>query len=268
MLAMLLCLACASGASAAGPGSPPTYGPARAWGGTTMRSLDPPRAAEPRATGAAASHRDRLLSNERSSTRWAYVARIAWIRRAPRVSAGRVARLTSYTEDGFSSVYLVLRTHWDGHGHEWVKLRVPGRPNGRTGWVLRGALGSLHLTHLLVVVNRTRLRMYLYRDGRRIWSAPVGVGKPSSPTPAGHYWVNERFKISDPSSGYYPYAFGTTDYSTLSDWPRGGVVGIHGPYYDPQGIPGHISHGCIRLKVSDDAWLARHLTLGAPVRVV
>jgi hypothetical protein len=179
-----------------------------------------------------------------------------------------VARLTWYTQDGFPSVYLVLRSHRDGHGHEWVKLRVPGRPNGRTGWVPRGALGSFHLSHLLVVVNRARLRMYLYRRGRRIWSAPVGVGKPSSPTPAGHFWINERFKISDPSSGYYPYAFGTTDYSTLSDWPGGGVVGIHGPYYDAAGIPGHISHGCIRLKVSDDAWLARHMKLGTPVRVV
>ncbi len=132
----------------------------------------------------------------------------------------------------------------------------------------RDALGPFHLTHLLVVVNRARLRIYLYRDGRRIWSAPVGVGKPSSPTPAGHFWINERFKIADPSSGYYPYAFGTTDYSTLTDWPGGGVVGIHGPYYDPQGIPGRISHGCIRLEVSDDAWLARHLRLGTPVRVI
>jgi hypothetical protein len=268
VLAVLVCLACASAASADAPGSARTYGPARAWGGTRIQSLDPRPADAPRASTAAARHRDQVLSNERTFTRWAYVDRTAWIRRAPRVSAGRVARLTWYTQDGFPSVYLVLRTHWDGHGHEWVKLRVPGRPNGRTGWVLRGSLGSFNLTHVLVVVNRARLRMYLYRDGRRIWSAPVGVGKPSSPTPAGHYWVNERFKISDPSSGYYPYAFGTTDYSTLTDWPGGGVVGIHGPYYDPQGIPGHISHGCIRLKVSDDAWLARHLTLGAPVRVV
>jgi lipoprotein-anchoring transpeptidase ErfK/SrfK len=44
-------------------------------------------------------------------------------------------------------------------------------------------------------------------------------------------------------------------------------VGIHGPYYDATGIPGYISHGCIRLKVSDDFWLAGHLSLGTPLRV-
>jgi lipoprotein-anchoring transpeptidase ErfK/SrfK len=94
------------------------------------------------------------------------------------------------------------------------------------------------------------------------------VGKPNTPTPAGHYWIDERFKISDPSSGYYPYAFGTTDYSTLSDWPGGGIVGIHGPYYDAAGIPGYISHGCIRLRVADDFWLAAHVKMGTPVRVL
>lgn len=104
----------------------------------------------------------------------------------------------------------------------------------------------------LVVVDQEQRRMSFYSRGHRIWSAPVGVGKPGTPTPAGHFWINERFKITDPSSGYYPYAFGTSDYSTLSDWPGGGVVGIHGPYHDPLGIPGYVSHGCIRLKVSDD----------------
>lgn len=149
-----------------------------------------------------------------------------------------------------------------------MKLRIPGRPNGQTGWVARNALGQFHLNHLLVVVNRGKLRMYFYSRGRQIWSAPVGVGKPGTPTPTGHFWIDERYTITDPSSGYYPYAFGTTDYSTLTDWPGGGVVGIHGPFFDATGIPGYISHGCIRLEVSDDFWLAAHLQLGTPLHAM
>jgi L,D-transpeptidase catalytic domain len=220
------------------------------------------------ASTAASGRSDQVLSNETTFTRWAYVDRSGWIHRSPSSASPRVARLAWYTADGFSSIYVALRAHWDAGGQEWVKLRIPGRPNGRTGWVQRGALGRFHLTHLLVVVNRERLRMYFFDRGRQIWSAPVGVGKPSTPTPAGHFWIDERFKITNPSSGYYPYAFGTTDYSTLTDWAGGGVVGIHGPYYDPQGIPGRISHGCIRLGVSDDFWLAERLKLGTPVHVV
>jgi L,D-transpeptidase catalytic domain len=211
---------------------------------------------------------DQVLSNETTFTRWAYVNQITSIHRAPRLSSPRVGRLTWNTADGLPSIYLLLRAHRDRGGREWVELRIPGRPNGRTGWVKRGALGPFHLTHLLVVVHRRRMRMYLYSRGRQIWSAPVGVGKPSTPTPAGHFWIDERFTITDPRSGYYPYAFGTTDYSTLTEWPGGGVVGIHGPYYDPQGIPGRISHGCIRLHVGDDFWLAAHLKLGTPLHVI
>jgi L,D-transpeptidase-like protein len=267
-----LCAVAATAGTASGAPSrrPSTYGPARLWGGIQIRSLDPARVS-PAASGGmprSARHRDQVLSNETTFTRWAYVNRIAFIYEAPRTSARRTGRLTWFTPDGFSSIYLLLRVHWNARGQAWVKLRIPGRPNGRTGWVERNALGSFHVTNQLVVVNRERLRMDFYRGGRRIWSAPVGVGRAGTPTPTGHFWIDERFTITNPGSGYYPYAFGTTDYSTLSDWPGGGVVGIHGPYYDALGIPGYISHGCIRLHVADDFWLAGHLALGAPLRVI
>jgi hypothetical protein len=266
--AVVACALVAIGGTASGalPAAPATYGPIRDWGGTKIRSLDPPR--PDGGASAGAGERDQLLSNERTFTRWAYVEETASIHQAPRVSSPRVGRLAWSTSDGFAGIYLLLGTHWDVRGREWVKLRIPGRPNGRTGWVERAALGPFHLTDLLVVVNRERMRLYFYSHGRQIWSAPVGVGKPSTPTPTGHFWIDERFRISDPSSGYYPYAFGTTDYSTLTEWPGGGVVGIHGPYHDPQGIPGHISHGCIRLGVADDFWLAAHLKLGTPLHVL
>lgn len=220
------------------------------------------------ATASARSHHDRILSNEVSYTRWAYVGRIANVYSAPTTSARRLTRLHWRTEDGFSEIYLLLRAHWDRRGMEWVKLRIPARPNGEVGWVEANALTPFHLTHQRVLIDRGRLRLYFYASGRVQWSAPVGVGAASTPTPAGYFWVRERFPIADPSSGYYPYAFGTSDYSTLSDWPRGGVVGIHGPYFDPGGIPGYISHGCVRLGVADDRWLGTHLGVGTPVRVV
>ena len=66
---------------------------------------------------------------------------------------------------------------------------------------------------------------------------------------------------------YGPYAFGTSDYSVLSEWPHGGVVGIHGTD-QPSLIPGRPSHGCIRMRNHDIVYLARHLPIGAPVHVV
>jgi hypothetical protein len=208
-----------------------------------------------------------VLSNERTFARWAYVASAQPIFRHPRSSSAHAGRLHRNTEDGFPEVYLVLRARLDAQGQEWIKLRIPGRPNGRVGWVRREALGSFHLTHKLVVVDRERLLLSVYSAGRLLFSAPVGVGAPATPTPAGHFWIREEFKVQDPASGYYPYAFGTADYSTLTDWPGGGIVGIHGPYFAPQSIPGAISHGCIRLGVSDDTKLARYTAPGVPLLV-
>jgi hypothetical protein len=212
--------------------------------------------------------KDIILSNETTFTHWGYVTRIVTIYAQPSTSSPAITRTHWYTEDNFPEIYLLLRAHWDSHGREWLKLRIPGRPNGRVGWVRRYAVGALHLTHDELVVNRAQLRMYYYATGRLIWSAPVAVGAPSTPTPAGRFWIRERFKLTDPGSGYYPYAFGTADYSTLTEWARGGVVGIHGPFFQPQLIPGDISHGCIRLRTSDDEWLGHHLLFGTPLLVI
>lgn len=276
--------AAASG-SKSSTGATPFYGPARDWGGTHIRPMDCPAPPLPVPVGCPTNSSpppsgpasgptgrqipaDQILSNEMTFTEWANVHRIANIYLSPSTHSRQISRLHSYTEDDFNETYLLLRAHWNGRT-EWIKLRIPGRPNGRTGWVERNALGRFHVTHDAVVVNRNALRIYFYRNGRRIWSAPVGIGAPLTPTPAGHFWIRERFAIASPASGYWPFAFGTADYSTISDWPKGGVVGIHGPFGAPvSAIPGRISHGCIRLHTWDDAWLGRHLAIGTPLRVV
>jgi lipoprotein-anchoring transpeptidase ErfK/SrfK len=74
--------------------------------------------------------------------------------------------------------------------------------------------------------------------------------------------------ISDPSNIYYPYALGTSDYSSLSEWPGGGVVGIHGDLGAPQLIPGDPSHGCVRMHNADIRWLAPRVQLGTPVHIM
>jgi L,D-transpeptidase catalytic domain len=211
---------------------------------------------------------DERLSNETTLSRWAHTNLIAPVRARPSRTARRVGRLHWNTEDGPPEVYLVLRSHVDRKHAAWLQIRIPGRPNGRMGWVPEEALSELYVVRTQLIIDRRTLTGTLYRKGKVIWRSPVGVGKAGTPTPGGRFWIRERFKILSRSSGYWPYAFGTSDYSTISEWPGGGVVGIHGPYYQPSRIPGHISHGCIRLRTFDAAWLAAHAGVGTPLRVV
>jgi len=212
-------------------------------------------------TPAAAQARDTRLSDERTFTRTAEVRRIAPVRERPDVSARPVARLHRWTEDRFPETYLLLRRRG-----RWIELRVPGRPNGRTGWVRADALSAPRLTRWALVIDRERLRARLLFKGRRRWTGPVGVGAPGTPTPAGRFWVREKLRVDAPGGIYGPRALGTSAYSALSEWPGGGVVGIHGTN-QPELIPGRPSHGCIRLRNRHIRHLARRLPIGAPVLI-
>lgn len=207
------------------------------------------------------------LSDERTTTRWAHTADLQPVFSRPAGSARRVARLRLLTEDKFAEVYLVLSKWTNPAGNTWLKIRVPARPNGKTGWVRESALGALHTVHTHLRVNRRTLRVTLYERGRKRFSARIGVGKAGTPTPGGHFWIREKFRVKGHTI-YGPRAIGTSAYApTLSDWPGGGVVGLHGTD-QPSLIPGRPSHGCIRLRNRDILRLYRLLPTGTPVDIV
>ena len=208
--------------------------------------------------------RNERLSDEERLTRVARTFVEAPIRRAPRPGARPIGRLRFRTEDGPLEVYLLLRSRVDARKRTWIELRVPGRPNGRTGWVLEQHLSEPEIIRTQLRLDRKRLRATLLRSGRRIWQAPIGIGKASTPTPAGRFWIRERLRSL--GGAYGPWAFGTSAYSKLSDWPRGGVVGIHGTD-QPGLIPGRPSHGCVRVRNDKILQLARLMPIGTPVLI-
>jgi len=206
------------------------------------------------------------LSNEKTLTRWAYTNLAMKVRRLPSTRSRSVSRLRFQTEDRLPEIYLALRAHTDSRGKQWVQIRLLGRPNGRTGWVPREALGEWHVVRKQLVINRRALRATLFNRGRRVFTTRIGIGKPSTPTPRGSYYVRERLRgFGNPIYG--PFAFGLSAYSKLSEWPGGGVIGIHGTN-QPELIPGRPSNGCIRMKNARIIRLARLMPIGTPVRIL
>jgi hypothetical protein len=212
--------------------------------------------------------RTERLSDELTVTRFANAVQRAPVRARPDFKGRHLDRLHYHTEDGPLETYLVLESRVRAlDGTTWVRIRVPGRPNGRTGWVPRDDLGPLFAVTTRLLVDRHALRATLYRSGRRIWTSRIGIGKPSTPTPAGRFWVRTRLKGLGGGTIYGPFAFGTADYSVLSEWPGGGVIGIHGTN-EPGLIPGRPSHGCIRVPNRNIRRLAKLMPIGTPVRVL
>lgn len=206
------------------------------------------------------------LSDERTVTRWAHPAVDSPISRYPRRNSSLVGRLRYVTEDGFDEVYPMLRRWTDSKDRTWVQVRIPARRGPSTGWVEESALEEEQVVTTYLTINRKSLKATLFRSGRRIWSSPIGVGAPETPTPGGRFWIRELLQSANPDGFYGPWAFGTSAYSRLSDWPRGGVVGIHGTN-QPELIPGRPSHGCVRVPNHAIAQLARLMPIGTPIRI-
>jgi hypothetical protein len=206
-----------------------------------------------------------LLNRHETRARFAPVLRRVVGLSAPEPSARPVAPLELETTEGTTNIVLVLGQRARGNAL-WVHVRLPVLPNGLTAWVPRNAVGAYQFVHTHLVVDRARLTATLYRDGRKVFAAPVGVGKPESPTPAGQFYVRDR--VSGFGDAFYgPIAFGTSARSAvLTDWPAGGFVGIHGTN-EPRLLPGRISHGCIRFRNADILALSRLMPVGTPLTI-
>jgi L,D-transpeptidase catalytic domain len=200
-------------------------------------------------------------------SRWTYLVRRASVRAQPSTSARVVTRLATRTLDSTPNLVLLLASTKDSSGRTWYRVRLPILPNNSTGWVLAGALGTQHIVKTYLVVDRQLLMATLYRSGVPVFQTRIGAGRPYWPTPAGDFYVREVLTGFEDEM-YGPIAFGTSARSSvLTDWHGGGgVIGIHGTD-QPEILPGHVSHGCIRMRNSSIRRLYRLMPLGTPVTI-
>jgi len=241
--------------------------PSRVFGAVSRTSTLPVYAGGPLAKLPSAFVIPRLvpLSDPTADTRWAPVLRATVARRQPSFKAAPVGRVPARTPDGTTNIVVAEREAYE-NGTTWVRVGLAVLPNGTEGWVPRSSLGGWSFVDTRLVIDRARLTATLFRAGRVVFRAPVGIGAPGTPTPAGQFYVRDR--LSGFSSPFYgPLAFGTNARSpTLTDWPGGGVVGIHGTD-QPGLIPGQISHGCVRLTDAAILKLGRLMPVGTPVTI-
>jgi hypothetical protein len=169
--------------------------------------------------------------------------------------------------DAQFATVLALEARRAADGRRWYKLSLPGRPNGQRGWV-RGDLVDLRAVRnrIVVHVRARRLEVRRIADGRLLLHATVAVGKAGAETPLGHgFFVQARVVPEDPFFG--PFVLVTSAYSKLSDWPGGGVAGIHGTDR-PELLGQAVSHGCVRVSNNVARALERLAPLGTVVDLV
>jgi lipoprotein-anchoring transpeptidase ErfK/SrfK len=156
----------------------------------------------------------------------------------------------------------------DVRGPDWVEVFLPVRPNGSSGWVHTEDVAVSAVT-FRVDVHVKKHVLYVFENGARRASYPIGVGTENTPTPGGVFYLKELLIPTNKGGFYGPFAYGLSGFSNvLTKFGSGeGVIGIHGTD-DDASIGKDSSHGCIRMHNADITALAKLLPLGTPVRVL
>jgi lipoprotein-anchoring transpeptidase ErfK/SrfK len=191
------------------------------------------------------------------------------VRARPDAGSARVAVLKQFRPDYRPQYVLALSQLRDEAGRPtWYRVTVPGRPNGRTGWVRAAAL-EVHPVQKRLVIYRGQRRFEFWDGDRLVRAGKVAVGKAGAETPLGLFHVTWKFDPDiDPEwSILGAYAFETSAYSKLTDWPGGGIVGVHGTPW-PSLLGQAVSHGCVRMSNANIQFLRSRVPLGTPIKIV
>ena len=152
-------------------------------------------------------------------------------------------------------------------GVQWLQVMLPGRPNSSTGWIAQQGTRRL-LTEWQLVVDLGARRVSAYRAGSLVRTFWAVVGKPSTPTPTGQFFVQETVSLGAGEPGG-PYALALSARSNaLQEFEGGpGQIALHGRD-DLGGTLGAAeSHGCVRLATASIDWLSTRIGPGTPVTI-
>lgn len=170
--------------------------------------------------------------------------------------------LASPQPDGSTLVFLAREERTD-----WVKVLLPVRPNGATGWV-RASEVSLATHDYRIEVQVAAHRLTVYKGDEVFLEDTVAVGAASTPTTLGSFYTTGLFDTASTQPQYGPYAYPLSGYSEVLFAFGGGEgqMGIHGTN-DPSSLGRSVSNGCIRMSNAAITKLAKTLPVGVPVEI-
>src|SRR5215211_557711 len=169
---------------------------------------------------------------------------------------------------GSPTPFLISEARRTAAGETWLKVLLPRRPNGSSGWVQRDQVRIRPVSHEVVVDLSSRTASLL-EDRRKVRSFRVGVGTSGTPTPTGRFYVTVKLKPPQISAAAYgAWALGLSGYSEVHQTfgTGDGQIALHGTY-KPWLLGQPVSNGCVRMDNDTISRLAETLPLGTPVTI-
>jgi lipoprotein-anchoring transpeptidase ErfK/SrfK len=198
----------------------------------------------------------------------------ATVREGPAPDAKVVAQVrASRPMTGARTVLPLLGQSIDSTGGSWLHVRLPGRAlKGPTpppmGWISAASTRTT-ATDWHIVVNRRARSVTVYSNGHQVRRYEAIVGKKSTPTPTGEFFVEENVRLPGGRPGA-PFALATSARSKVFQEFEGGPgqIALHGLTNVGGTLGTAVSHGCVRLANRSISWLAARIKPGDPVTIV
>jgi lipoprotein-anchoring transpeptidase ErfK/SrfK len=169
---------------------------------------------------------------------------------------------------GSPTPFLISEARRTAAGDVWLKVLLPRRPNGSSGWVRRDQV-RIRPVDQEVVVDLSSRTASLLKDRRKVRSWRVGIGTAGTPTPTGRFYVTVKLRPPQISAAAYgAWALGLSGYSEVHQTfgTGDGQIALHGTY-KPWLLGQPVSNGCVRMDNDTITLLAETLPLGAPVTI-
>jgi len=206
----------------------------------------------------------------------AWIAKVVYptlARAAPRLThVRRLFTVSPVSVWGTPTELLVLGSRVDAAGRPWLRVRLDYRPNGFAAWIDEEDT-VMHRDPWRIAVSRVDRDVKVYRAGRLVRTFQAVVGKPSTPTPAGLFAIAAELPQPSPGKNFEgAWVLPLTAHSEVLRHFEGGdgQVALHGrggaSLADPLGSAR--SHGCVRLANAAIGWIAGHVPVGTPVRIL
>ncbi|WP_027658956.1 L,D-transpeptidase [Salinispora fenicalii] len=163
------------------------------------------------------------------------------------------------------------REFWQANSTVSYRVQAGGLPLG-DGWYGRADLTvdiKIGPALIMTVENKTK-RMVVTKDGEKVRTIPVSLGKKSTPSSSGTMVVMEKlretvfdtFEELGPDEGYRT----DIEYAQRLTW--GGEFIHAAPWSEGQQGSVNVSHGCVNVSMANGAWLFDNTRIGDPIQVL
>jgi lipoprotein-anchoring transpeptidase ErfK/SrfK len=166
-------------------------------------------------------------------------------------------------------VLQILERTVAANGTGWLRVLLPSRPNGSSGWINEANV-IVSIDPMRVRISLKRHTLSVYRKGRLVRRIGVALGAAATPTPKGRFSIYQE--VREPwFSPLGPWALHQTAHSNvLFEYAGGpGRVAIHGARGELWAEAGtNPSHGCIRVPDPGIGRITALVRPGTPVDIV